>query len=70
MSPRMSAHLTPMQTEVFAHLATGMANKEIARALGMAVATVKVHASEVYRKLGLRNRTEAAALFARREPAP
>jgi DNA-binding NarL/FixJ family response regulator len=54
--------LTPRQREVFAMLARGMSNKEIARALRIAEGTTKIHASGVLRVLGVRNRTEAAAI--------
>ncbi|NOJ39149.1 LuxR C-terminal-related transcriptional regulator [Bradyrhizobium australiense] len=54
--------LTPRQREVLALLARGMSNKEIARALRIAEGTTKIHASGVLRVLGVRNRTEAAAI--------
>ena len=54
--------LTPRQREVLALLARGMSNKEIARALRIAESTTKIHASGVLRVLGVRNRTEAAAI--------
>jgi DNA-binding NarL/FixJ family response regulator len=52
--------LTPRQREVLSHLALGMSNKEIARALHIAEATTKIHAAALLRTLGARNRTEAA----------
>jgi DNA-binding NarL/FixJ family response regulator len=52
--------LTPRQREVLSHLALGMSNKEIARALHIAEATTKIHAAALMRALGARNRTEAA----------
>lgn len=58
----LSDKLTPRQREVFAMLARGMSNKEIARALRIAENTTKIHASAVLRTLGVRNRTEAAAI--------
>ena len=42
----------------------GMANKQIARALGIAERTVKVHLNSVFRQLGVGDRT-SAALWAR-----
>jgi DNA-binding NarL/FixJ family response regulator len=54
--------LTPRQREVLALLSRGMSNKEIARALRIAESTTKIHASGVLRVLGVRNRTEAAAI--------
>ena len=55
----MSAELSPRQREVFAHALRGKPNKVIARDLGIAEGTVKVHLAMVYRALGVRNRTEA-----------
>ena len=37
----------------------GKSNKEIARALGMAEATVKLHLTEAFRKLGVSSRSQA-----------
>ena len=58
----LSDKLTPRQREAFAMLARGTSNKEIARALRIAEGTTKVHVSGVLRALGVRNRTEAAAI--------
>ncbi|MDT5042331.1 MAG: hypothetical protein QOE51_3316 [Actinoplanes sp.] len=41
-------------------LAEGMANKQIARALGISVRTVTVHVSNLLRKTGAASRTEVA----------
>jgi DNA-binding NarL/FixJ family response regulator len=54
--------LTRRQREVLPLLARGMSNKEIARALKIAEGTTKIHASSVLRVLGVRNRTEVAAV--------
>jgi DNA-binding NarL/FixJ family response regulator len=56
------AKLTRRQREVLPLLARGMSNKEIARALKISEGTTKIHASSVLRVLGVRNRTEAAAV--------
>ncbi len=40
-------------------MASGSTNPEIAEALHLSKHTVKEHTSAVYRKLGVRNRTEA-----------
>ena len=42
----------------------GRLNKEIARALGIEVVTVKRHVGNIMRKLGARNRTRAAMCLA------
>lgn len=55
----MAAELSPRQRDVFARALCGKPNKIIARELGIAEGTVKVHLAMVYRALGVRNRTEA-----------
>lgn len=54
------ARLSPREREVLFHLVDGQSNKGIARILGMAEATVKVHLKSVLRKIGVDNRTQAA----------
>lgn len=58
--------LTPREREVLALLGRGMANKVIARELGLAEKTVKAHVSSILGKLGVADRTQAA-LYAVRE---
>ena len=53
--------LTPSEFGVLAALARGLVNKEIATELGISQQTVKFHLTNVYRKLGVTNRTEAIA---------
>ena len=55
------ALLTPRELEVLAALAEGMTNKAIARRLDISLHTVKFHIESLFRKLGARTRTEAAA---------
>ena len=50
---------TPRQQDVLEELCKGKSNKEIARGLGMAEATVKLHLTEIFRTMGARNRSEA-----------
>jgi DNA-binding CsgD family transcriptional regulator len=57
--------LTAREREVLGCLAEGMANKQIARALGISVRTVTVHVSNLLRKTGAASRTEAALLAIR-----
>jgi two-component system nitrate/nitrite response regulator NarL len=52
--------LTPRETEVLSFLARGAPNKEIASALGLQLVTVKLHVRGICRKLGAKNRTQAA----------
>jgi DNA-binding NarL/FixJ family response regulator len=51
--------LTPRQYDVLTLMSCGHSNKEIAAALGLRRNTVKVHISEIFRRLGVRNRVEA-----------
>jgi FixJ family two-component response regulator len=44
--------LTPREREVMALVASGLANKQIAAALGTAEKTIKVHRASVMRKMG------------------
>jgi DNA-binding CsgD family transcriptional regulator len=53
--------LTHREHDVLALLALGRSNKEIAASLGMASKTVMHHTCNIYRKLGVRGRGEAAA---------
>jgi two-component system, NarL family, nitrate/nitrite response regulator NarL len=60
----MSA-LTPREQQVLAKLATGAQNKEIGRDLGLAEVTVKLHVRQILKKIGARNRSEAASIATR-----
>lgn len=51
--------LTERETEVLTLLSKGLANKQIAVALGISEHTVKFHISSIYTKLNATNRTEA-----------
>ena len=51
--------LTERETEVLGLLSKGLANKQIAVALGISEHTVKFHVSSIYTKLNVTNRTEA-----------
>lgn len=51
--------LTDRESEVLGLLAKGLANKQIAVALGISEHTVKFHVSSIYTKLNVTNRTEA-----------
>jgi two-component system, NarL family, nitrate/nitrite response regulator NarL len=52
--------LSNREQEILRHLMEGAPNKIIARKLGMAEATVKVHIKAILRKIHAQNRTQAA----------
>jgi two-component system nitrate/nitrite response regulator NarL len=52
--------LSPQEERILKNIADGDPNKVIARALGIADSTVKVHVKNILRKLGVGNRTQAA----------
>jgi DNA-binding NarL/FixJ family response regulator len=56
--------LTPRERDVLRALAGGLTDKQIAAQLSMAPGTVRIHLRSVYRKLGLRNRAQAAVFAA------
>jgi len=53
--------LSKRELDVLQHLASGLSNPETAATLNLSRHTVKQHTSAVYRKLGVRNRAEAAS---------
>ena len=63
-TPRID--LTARELEVLRLAAKGLRNKEIARVLGRAEETVKVHIKHVMAKLGATDRTEAVTLALQR----
>jgi len=65
--PRRSpeAAFTQRETVVLASVAKGLSNQQIADALNVSLATVKFHLGNIYRKLGVSNRTAAAQWAAR-----
>jgi len=56
--------LTPAQFRVLVGLCEGKLNKQIAYELGITEATIKAHVTQVLRKLGANNRTQAVTLAA------
>ena len=52
--------LTRRESEILDCLTAGASNKQIARDLGITEATVKIHMKSLIRKIGVRNRTQAA----------
>lgn len=61
---RPAGALTPAERRVAELAAQGLSNKEIARALFVAVNTVEAHLSHAYGKLGVRSRTQLAGRLA------
>jgi DNA-binding NarL/FixJ family response regulator len=56
--------MTPREVEVLRLVARGLANKQVARALGISERTVKAHLGRVFSQIGVADRT-SAALWAR-----
>ena len=68
-TPRPDRGLSQREREVLGLLATGLANKQIARRLGITERTVKAHLTRVFQQLGVTDRTQAA-LWAREHLPP
>lgn len=58
--------LTARQADVLRVALRGQSNKQIARVLGISVATVATHLSAIYPSIGVGNRTEAVFLASKR----
>jgi DNA-binding NarL/FixJ family response regulator len=58
--------LTPREREVLALVGRGLANKQIARRLGISEKTVKTHLGRAFQRIGVSDRTQAA-LWAERD---
>jgi DNA-binding NarL/FixJ family response regulator len=54
--------LTDRERTVFAQLATGRSNREIAAELHLSEGTIKIHVGRILTKLGLRDRVQAVVL--------
>lgn len=62
-APPDSAQLTDRERETLSLVAEGRTNAQIARRLKVSENTVKFHLQNLYLKLGVTNRTEAAAVY-------
>jgi DNA-binding NarL/FixJ family response regulator len=58
--------LTPREREVLTLVGRGLANKQIARRLGISEKTVKTHLGRAFQRIGVTDRTQAA-LWAERD---
>jgi DNA-binding NarL/FixJ family response regulator len=59
-----AAELTPQELRVALAVAHGASNREAATALFLSTKTIEFHLGSVYRKLGIRSRSELARLYA------
>jgi len=57
--------LSPQERKVLALIAEGQTNKEVANGLGLAEKTVKNYLSNIFEKLHVSRRSQAAAMFVR-----
>lgn len=62
--------LTPQQYRVATMLAQGLLNKQIAYELNVTEATIKAHATEIFRKLGVHSRTQAVLAIGQLDVLP
>ncbi len=60
--PVLAPNLTPREREVLSLIVGGRTNKEIAEQLVISPGTVRMHISNIFSKLQVSNRTEAATL--------
>jgi DNA-binding NarL/FixJ family response regulator len=59
-SGAVAGGLTPREQEVLGLVRSGLANKLIARQLGISEKTVKAHLTRIFQELGVNDRTQAA----------
>ena len=59
----LSEPLSIRELEILREVAQGKSNVEIAKSLFVSISTVKFHLKNVFAKLQVKNRTEAARLF-------
>ena len=55
--------LTDKEVEVLEYLLSGMELKDIAKKLHLSFSTIKTHNKHIYRKVGVKNRTQLVILF-------
>ncbi|WP_293862287.1 response regulator transcription factor [uncultured Alsobacter sp.] len=64
----MRKRLSPRELQVLGHLQRGAPNKAIARELGIADATVKVHVKKLLRHFGVTRRTQLMLVDKQTDP--
>lgn len=69
MAARVSS-LTQQQHKILMMFAQGLLNKQIAYDLGVSEATIKAHATAIFKKLNVRNRTQAVIALSELEITP
>jgi DNA-binding NarL/FixJ family response regulator len=63
--PAPAPDLSAREWEVLERVARGLTNPQIAEALSVSENTVKFHLQNIFQKLGVNNRTEAAGFYYR-----
>lgn len=59
---KIKQNLTEREVEVLQYVVEGMTNKEIAQILMITHHTVKAHVASIIRKIGVKNRLDAALI--------
>jgi DNA-binding NarL/FixJ family response regulator len=65
-----SCGLSPRQLEVLSLLSAGRTNKEISAAIGLSEGTVRTHLMQIFKRLHVHSRSEAAAKYLRHKSSP
>jgi DNA-binding NarL/FixJ family response regulator len=60
-SSALPGGISPREAEVLASIARGLSNREIAEALGISERTIARHITNLYQKIGARNKADATA---------
>ncbi|MGW0486019.1 response regulator transcription factor [Nonomuraea sp. NPDC003214] len=58
--------LSPRELEVLSHVAAGLSNRQISKAMFLSETTVKTHLAHIYAKLGVDSRTSAVAVASKK----
>lgn len=60
--------LTAQEYDLLDAVARGLSGDEVAERVGLTGGTTRVYLSKLYKKIGVRNKTEAAVWFLRTRP--